>query len=242
MNEIDDIAKNDGDGSSSSPEKSRALKAQYHDRINILKKAHKDAAKDNLIRALQGYSQYLEILAQMNDVKEKSLSPSIFDVEKDAAELLIISQVYWALGKAYDLNPKLHKESKRCLAQFVKFSLGNKFQYINSEMIRKYIKKKSPINIENFKEAYEQIQLNSQKCYIATFCFSDTHEVTNILRQFKRQIMNFSAGKKFVEIYYIYSPKVVRYCRSRPIIEKIFTYISRPILFILAKIIQKNIL
>ena len=75
------------------------------------------------------------------DVDEKNLSPKIFEKENNIHEVMLISQVYWDLAKAIRQIRKAQMECERCLDKFVEFSIGFKFQYLNSEILRKYLKK-----------------------------------------------------------------------------------------------------
>ena len=66
----------------------------------------------------------------------------MFDAKRQVTELLLISHVYWELARINEMPPKLQKNFSRSLNQFVKFTINQPYQVLNSEMLRKYIKKK----------------------------------------------------------------------------------------------------
>ena len=138
------MAKKDEKKNGDRPEERRsdAVMALYRKRLQTLRLAQQHNQQDNIPKAVEGYLDYLNILAKFYRTKEAELKPSLFNLEKEMAEILMISQVYWGLAKAYDRSSRLQAETKRCLDQFVKFSLGFKFQYINSKMLKKFINKK----------------------------------------------------------------------------------------------------
>src|SRR6056300_1192111 len=117
----------------------RVALERYKNRLGILKAGMDLSAKENYKDAVQNYKSYLTILANYFKTEERLLNPKLFDQKKDLTELLLISQVYWDLAKIYDRNPNLFKDCERYLNQFIKFSTGYKFQYVNSEIKRKYI-------------------------------------------------------------------------------------------------------
>lgn len=229
--------------SKDTPTKSKAILIRYRDRLTFLRQAKEYAEKDDVPRAVTFYMKYLDSLAIYYETTEKQLKPSLFDKQATGlAEILMVSQVYWDLAKAYDRNPKMHKESERCLEQFVKFSLGFKFQYINSEIIRKYLRKKMAYNQKSFQAAHDRINVNSKSCYVATFCFGEEHQVTNELRAFKKILLKKTWGMSFVNYYYRFSPPLVNFLENKQLIGPIFKIISRPLLKSFSFIIQKFII
>tara|TARA_R110000868_G_scaffold100129_7_gene275482 strand:+ start:6954 stop:7667 length:714 start_codon:yes stop_codon:yes gene_type:complete len=186
------------------------LKA-YRDRLKVLKKAQEFSAMDEIPKAVQHYSLYLNTLAQYFDVPESSLSPACFSKENDLAEMLLISHAYWDLAKAYDRSTSLSLESIRCLNQFVKFTLGFKYQYANSQMVKKYIRKNQAHNPKSFKDAFEKIRIEAKGCYIATHCYGSDHPVTQTLREYRDTTLNkFFLGRIFIHTYEVISPVLVK--------------------------------
>lgn len=224
------------------PKHSAAFLEKYRSRISILKVSHDYYQKDNIAKAVEGFCQYLNIVAQFMSTTEEKLKPSLFDKKKDVAEMLLISQVYWGLAKAYDRNPKLQNECRRCLDQFCKFSIGFKHQYINSEMIRKFIKKNIAYNPKLFQMAYKRIQVDSKQCYVATYCLGEDDYYTNLLRDFRQVLLKSKMGERFVFNYYRYSPPFVNFCQEHPVIGKALKIVIKPSLIYFAKFARKFII
>lgn len=183
-------------------EKPEAVPKVYQERLKLLKKAQEYSAADEIPKAVELYSQYLNALALYFKVDESKLDPKMFNPEKDMAELFLISHAYWDLAKAYDRSPNLHLESIRCLDQFVKFTIGYKYQYVNARTLRAFIRKRLAHNPKAFKQAYERIQVESKGCFISTDVLGGHHPQTNALRDFKLSIQKSFLGLSFIKIYY----------------------------------------
>jgi len=227
-----------------SNEKTRYILQRYQDRLKVLRLGKEYAQKDDIPNAVKAYIKYLQALADYYGVEEKNLKPGVFQGQNSVVEILMISQVYWDLSKSYDRAPKLTGECQRCLNQFILFSVGFKFQYLNSEILRKYIKRRVAHNPKLFEDAYKQMRDESKKCYIATHCFSENHHVVLSLRQFKDKISKFHAGELFIDLYYYCSIRMIKKLGRYPKINSVFIFILKPILFIfssslkIAKIIK----
>ncbi len=222
---------------------SKLATRRYSERLSVLRQAQDYSQKDDIPKAVQSYSRYLDALANYFQCDESELHPRYFEKDNNLAEILLISQVYWDLSKAYDRNPRLHKESERCLQQFLKFSIGFKFQFINSEMIRKYIKKKLAYNPKSFDRAYQKIAVQSKKCYIATYAYGEGHQNLLLLRDWKSIIVTHDLGLKFVNIYYRFSPWLIAFCEKYPSLGRLLsTGIFRPFLNSFSNLIRKFII
>lgn len=220
---------------------SDAMMQVYRERLQILKRAQEFSQKNDIPKAVQSYSKYLNILCTYFRVTEDKLSPNLFDAEKDITEMLLISHAYWDLAKAYDRSPTLRAESARCLDQFVKFSTGHKFQHVNAQMLRKFCKSRKCYNPKAFNKAYERMHVNSKGCYLASYAFGENDDVTNYFREFKKSIIGTKFGFKFVEQYYIYSPKFVSFCVKHPKFGLALKhYFFKPILLCLKGLLEKN--
>ena len=216
---------------------------RYRDRLSMLKQAREYYQQDNIALAVKHYLIYLNSLAKFHNTTEEKLRPKHFDLAKDVPELLMISQVYWDLAKAYDRNPRLHNESTRCLDQFVTFTIGFKYQYINYQMLSKFVKKNQAYNQKSFKDALEKIRVNSKACYIATMCYGEDHQYTTILRKFKLILNKYQYGQDFIDFYYSYSPKIVRFLEKRKYLNLFLaSIIIRPLLSIFSFILDKFIM
>jgi hypothetical protein len=211
--------------------KKEQLAELYRTRLTHLKHAQSFVKEDRMSQAVDSYNKYLGILALYFDTTEDKLSPSLFDSEKDMTELLLISHAYWDLAKTYDRSPNLQRDCIRCLDQFTKFSIGFKYQHVNAQIIRKFNNKKQAHNLKVFEAAYQKIQVNSKRCYVATMCFGFEDEKTETLRHFKTRIANYSLGLDFIDFYYAHSPRLVEYLTNKPKLQFAFNnFFARPLL------------
>jgi hypothetical protein len=211
-------------------QKREQLAALFRTRLTHLKRAQQLVREDRVAGAVDSYTKYLGILALYFDTPEGKLSPNLFHAEKDMTELLLISHAYWDLAKAFDRSPNLQADCARCLEQFIKFTIGFKYQHVNAQIVRKFNNKKQAHNPKLFEAAYIRIQINSKKCYIATSCFGFEHPTTKTLRDFKSSISNSERGKDFIDLYYRISPDLVDFFNQHLFIKKISEFFIRPIL------------
>ncbi len=203
----------------------------YRTRLTHLKRAQVFVKEDRMAQAVDSYNKYLGILALYFDTTEDRLTPTLFDAEKDMTELLLISHAYWDLAKAYDRSPNLQRDCFRCLEQFMKFSIGFKYQHVNAQIIRKFNNKKQAHNLKAFEAAYHKIQISAKRCYVATMCFGFEHEKTEVLRHFKLKIAKYKLGLDFIDFYYSLSPALVESLEKKPILKSLFnTLFARPVL------------
>lgn len=218
----------------SKPVRSEAVVETYRKRLTVLRKAQEFSRADDIPKAVQQYNLYLNSLARFFDIKEEELHPNLFDQERDITELLLISQVYWDLAKAYDRSPKLGLESIRCLNQFAKFTQGFKYQYVNAQMLKKYIRGRLPHNIKAFESAYEKVRVEGKGCYVATCLYGANDPRTNRLRFFRDDfLLNFPAGRTFTSYYEDYSPKLVDLSLNNPLAGLFFKLLVTPVVYLL---------
>ncbi len=223
--------KNDSKSKLADEKKREQVVELYRTRLTHLKRAQLFVKEDKMALAVDSYNKYLGILALYFDTTEDKLSPSMFDAEKDMTELLLISHAYWDLAKAYDRSPNLQRDCLRCLEQFIKFSIGFKYQHVNAQIIRKFNNKKQAHNPKAFESAYQRIQISSKRCYIATMVYGEVHPQTQTLRLFKEKIASSSLGLDFIDTYYRFSPAVVAFFYKHSFLKKCFTaFIMKPIL------------
>lgn len=214
--------------------------AHYKTRLSYLKKGQLHVKEEKYSLATEAYLTYLTILGNYFNVPESKISPQFFDAKKDLTELLLISHVYWDLAKVYDMTAGQEKRAQHCLEQFIKFTIGYKYQHINAQIVRKFLKKGKSHNSKIFEDAYKRIQVSSKKCYIATHCFGENHPTTNDLRKFKQQLVKSSLGLDFIDVYYQFSPEICDYLERNPKLNYCFTrLIARPVLSISTPIIRK---
>lgn len=215
-----------------------ALQKIYNQRITIARQGREAFAQKDYIGASSKYKEYLQILADLNEIEDVyKLNPSMFDRKTQITEMLLISHVYWEISRINEVAPELQATYMKALNQFVKFTVNQPYQVLNAEMLRKFIKKtaKTSNKKAELNYAYQQIFIQSEKCYIATMCYGETHQLTNELREFKKLLQRFPSGIKFIELYYRYSTKLVNFLEKKPGLKNLFVSVSRPALFCLAK-------
>ncbi len=203
---------------------------QFKKRINYIKKGQEFSARGDVVKAIEFYKSYLNILCEYHEISEDKLSPSLFPDKKDHAEIFIISQVLWDMAKTFDRNAKTRPLVPKYLNLFVKFSVGFKFHRVNADILRKFIKLSSAHNIEPFKQTYERMKLANKGCYVATHCYGEEHFVTKRLRLFKLFLMRYKWGSYFVGEYYFYSPQLIHFCQSHKVVDFFFTSLAKPLL------------
>ena len=215
-----------------------ALQKKYGQRITIARQGRDAFIQKDFLTATKRYNEYLSILAEKNDLEDVfALSPTMFDNKTDVTEMLLISHVYWEVARINELTPKLQKNFSKALAQFVKFTINQPYQVFNAEMLRKYNKKnKASPSAPKLNETYQQIFVQSKKCFIATLCFGSEHTTTQTLREFKLILNRSEFGLKLIELYYRISSPLTRYCERSFFTRTFLVSISKPILKILAKL------
>ena len=124
-------------------QKKLALQKRYGQRITIMRQGREAFLAKDYVNATKKYLEYLAILAESKDIDDVfKLSPTMFNKSTQITELLVISHVFWELARIYEMTPKLQNNFNKALNQFIKFSVNQPYQVFNSEMLRKYIKKR----------------------------------------------------------------------------------------------------
>ena len=213
------------------------LKRRYEQRITTARHGREAFSKKDFVMAARKYNEYLSVLSELKEVDDiYLLSPTHFDQKKEVTELLLISHIYWELARIHELTPKLQHTYTKCLVQFVKFTANQPYQVLNAEMLRKYLKKnKNSRQFTLLNDTYSQIFVQSKGCYIATSCFGESHDVTNDLRVFKKDILPSKLGFKFVEFYYQHSQKLINLVKKYTLLDIFFKITLKPPLFIFSK-------
>ncbi|EQC43295.1 CFI-box-CTERM domain-containing protein [Bacteriovorax sp. Seq25_V] len=237
-------AKDKKDKSQEEEKHSDGMINAYRDRLKVLKHAQEFSSKGEIPKAVEKYSQYLGILAAYNRTTEPQLSPKMFDPVKDLTEMLLISHAYWDLARSYDRSPKLQKECIRCLQQFISFTLGFKFQHVNAQMLKKFIKSKKVYNKKAFEQALARINVESKACFIATHAYpSNDNFILDDLRKFKSILLESRVGALFVDTYYSVSPRLVDFLDNRKNLNTIITnFLIKPFLKLTHRVLKIFIL
>jgi len=208
-----------------------AFQKRYQQRITIARNGQEAYEKDDYMNAVKFYNQYLKILCDLHFCKPEDITPAMFDQDKDVAELMVISHVYWDLAKLYDLTPKMYPLFKASLEKFVIFSIDYPYQVLNAEIIRKFIRKGKFVNGNDFKRAQDQISVTSKKCYIATACYGENHYITEDLRVFKKFLHWNSSTIRLIDLYYSLSTRLLAWQEKHPKAGHIQTkYFFKPLI------------
>lgn len=224
-------------------EKRLVLKHKFENRITVARFGNESREIKDFAGALRKFTDYLQVIAEVKAVQDiYSIKPQHFDSKKDVTEMLMISHIYFEMAKMYDAVPKFHDESKRCLDQFILFSVNQPFQVINSELMRKHLKKTLFKNPEAFRNAYVQIFVQSKKCYVVTFCLGNQHPVTQEFRAFKDVLLDYRWGQELVRLYYKYSSVAVERLEGKRLMTFLGRWFIRPVLVVFSKTILRNIL
>lgn len=220
-----------------------ALQKKYSQRITIARQGREAFLQKDYVTATKKYNEYLQVLAEKNDIDDiYALNPSMFDNKKDVTEMLLISHVYWEIARINEMTPKLQKNFQKALHQFIKFTINQPFQVFNAEMLRKYVRKhKASETAPMLNEAYQQIFVQSKKCYIATLCFGDSHPHTQSLRGLKKQMVKYNVGRFLVDIYYRLSYPLTQKATHHPKLNQLLLIFIRPVLTLLAKTLNLSI-
>lgn len=214
------------------------LKHKFENRITITKFGKEALDKGDYSTALQRFVEYMNIMADVKNVKDfYSIKPAHFDSKRDVTEMLLISHIFFEMARVYDAVPKFHDDSKKCLDQFVAFSANQPYQIVNSEMIRKHLNKSIYKNAEVFRLAYQQIYVQSKKCYIVTFCYGNDHAITNDYRLFKNWLLNYRLGRELVRHYYAHSSTLVIKWENKTLMRYLARFILSPLLVLFSKTI-----
>lgn len=211
--------------------KKAALQGKFSQRITIAKQGRELFLNKDYTGAAKKYNEYLTVLAQAQDANDiYQLSPAKFDQKKDLTEMLLISQIYWELSRIYEMPPKLQKAFDQCIKQFVRFTVNQPYQVLNSEVLRKHIRKNKHKSrqIGALQKAYAQIQVQSKKCFIATFALGESHWATSELRFFKKDYLAGTGGSLLTGFYYKASQPLVEYLYKRPALGRAVRFVSIP--------------
>jgi len=224
-------------------EKLIKLQHKYENRITIAKHGKESLDAGDYTTALKRFTEYLLILAEVKKVREPyELKVQHFDPKTDLTEMMMVSHIFFEMARLYDAVPKFHADAQKCLNVFVHFSANQPYQVVNSELIRKSIKRTAYKNPEDFRTAYQQIFVQSKKCYIVTFCYGDQHPITTQFREFKDWLLEHSWGHKLIEQYYKYSSVSVAKYSDNFLFQSVSHFFVKPLLLLLSKIILPAIL
>jgi hypothetical protein len=217
-------------------EKQVRLKQKFGTRITIAKRGKIALDAADYTTALRCFTDYLSIMAEIKEVKEYSeLKINMFDPKNDLTETFMISQILFEMARLYDAVPKFQPAAQKCLDLFVHFTANQPYQVVNSELVRKSLKRSTYKNPDMFREAYRQIYVQSKKCYIVSFCYGDEHIVTKDCRILKDRLIRYEWGQTLVRMYYQFSSQAVPRCENNIILRSFTRILVKPLLFFFSK-------
>lgn len=219
------------------------LKHKFDHRITTAKFGKQSLDIADYAGSIKKFTDYLLVMAEVKKVRDiYSLTPEKFNSKTELTEMMMISHIYLELARMYDAIPKFHEDSKKCLDQFVRFSANQPYQIVNSELIRKHLKKSRFKNQEVFRTAYQQIFIQSKKCYVVTFCYGDTHPLTAEFRDFKDYLLNYRLGQELVRLYYLHSSTLVEKYQHNAYAQSFGKWIMAPLLLLFSKTFMRFIM
>jgi hypothetical protein len=193
--------------------------AMLRRRIELAQSGVRAFEAKRIPEAVKSFHSYLRILEDWKSVPEGGLTPSLFDLKADVAELLLISGVYWDLTKLYDRTKSIDKqrEFKHYLEKYIMFSRGMPFQHVCLETLRKYIGNDKAVHKAEFKNAYK-ILGGKSACFVATslmdVCDPDT---LPRLRGFRdERLIRTASGRAFIRWYYRNGPMLAKFTDQLP--------------------------
>lgn len=219
------------------------LKHKFDHRITTAKFGKQSFDVNDYAGSIQKFKEYLLIMAEVKKVKDVySITPAHFDPKTELTEMLMISHIYFEMARMYDAIPQFHEDTKNCLNQFVKFSANQPYQVVNSELIRKHLKKSRFKNVEDFRMAYQQIFVQSKKCFVVTFCYGDTHPLTQEFRDMKDVLLDYPLGRELVRLYYAHSSVLVTRWENNQVFRFFMQAFLKPALALFSKTLLPLIL
>jgi hypothetical protein len=187
-------------------------------RIDLAKQGIRAFQQNRQSESARKLAAYIRILEDWKGVEEGDLTPSLFDAKKDAAELLLISGVYWIMVQIFDRTKdnKPRKEFLHYLEKYIVFCKGMVYQRLCAETLRKYISMGKSRNKAELKNAYKMIGVT--KCFIATALVDVTDPQTlPRLRRFRDEVLKEkAAGRLFIAWYYRQGPRLAEFVDGKP--------------------------
>jgi hypothetical protein len=224
-------------------ERMLVLKHKFDHRITTAKFGKQSFDVNDYAGSIQKFKEYLLIMAEVKKAKDVySLTPSHFDPKTELTEMMMMSHIYFEMARMYDAIPQFHEDTKNCLNQFVRFSANQPYQVVNSELIRKHLKKSRFKNVEDFRAAYQQIFVQSKKCFVVTYCYGEHHPLTQEFRDLKDVLLDYPLGRELVRIYYAYSSIMVTRWENNSLFHLLGQVIFRPLLGLFSKTLLPLIL
>ena len=231
MEQAKDLTKLISDTPGPGDKNNAETRKKYLRRFDYVKKAKDAYCRQKWDVAINNYREYLLVMIEMKGVKIRQLSPKNFDHDKELAEMLVISHIFWDLAILYDRSPHLHNEFRLCLMMYLRFTDGFKYHNANMASLKRYMSVKDVHHKDDFNKALNTLLIGSKKCFVATMCFGNESSVTNSYRAIKPHLMKYHLGIKFVDFYYHYSPIFIHHIEDKKLARFIFvSLLAKPAL------------
>ena len=184
----------------------RAFLEELAKRISIAREGRVFIEKRDYAKAMTAYRRFLAITARSVNVEVEQLSPQLFEEKRRTAEALIVSSIFFDLLRVLDKldTPSALEERRLYHKLFIRFTLGQPFQYFAAENIRKNLIYGSAIkNKKEFWATYHAIQVK-KFCVIATWAFGDEDcaEVERLRHLRDGHLAASAPGRAFIAAYY----------------------------------------
>ncbi|MGE4231996.1 MAG: CFI-box-CTERM domain-containing protein [Bacteriovoracia bacterium] len=206
-------------------------------RIDIARKGVRYFEQGNVTEALKNFREYMSILELKHGVEPDGLHPNFFSDKEGAAEMLLITGVYWDMAKIHD-HIKGHKlQTRQCINKFLEFSIDRPHVILSSEAIRRYLKSGQCVNVDDFKNAHNLVRQHLTKCFLATAVYGPTSQEVLILRNFRDQVLlKSSFGKWATKVYYFISRPIAILLLKAPVAARAVHFLLKPIVSFAAKV------
>jgi hypothetical protein len=195
-----------------------AKKVFFQRRVSLVKEGAKAAALKRYGDATSKFHTFIRTMEEYKGATAGGLTPATFDVKKEFADYVLVTEVFWELSKIYDRvkikddrgKEKTNPDLQRYLDKYISFAKGvsfeKRFEKLCGERLRKFIQNDKPMNREIFKTAY--FKMTGSKCFIATSVMEELDpKVFRGLRVYRdRFLAKVFLGRVFIFCYYQCGP------------------------------------
>jgi hypothetical protein len=183
----------------------------WKSRVNLIKKARNLMNLKAYAEAAVTYEKYLKILEIVFQCKKGDvLTPEMFKDNARTSELTVVASVYWDLLRLYDTSDHFAQrqmEVAKQLAVFVRYT-----------PIFPDIIKRAELFVKQSRQP-EAVKIFLKNASTSGFGDLNAPEV-QILRFYRDfYIQDFRAGRKFIGIYYKYSPSIAAFLDRFPTLK-----------------------
>lgn len=189
----------------------------WKSRVSLIKKARHCMTLKQYSEAAIAYEKYLKILDIVFEVKKgDTLKPEAFKESARTTELTVVASVYWDLLRIYDINERYQDRMNKCAKQLATFI---RFTPIYPDILRKAESFKKTANNPNIvKQFLKMANKETPRCFIATAAFDSGISPEVMQLRFYRDhfLRHKNWGRKFIVIYYRYSPFIAEFLDRHP--------------------------